>query len=405
MRIGKFAEVNQVSIDTIRHYMEIGLIIPEMKGSHYYFDSRCQGDLNEILVLKGMSFSLSEIKTMLNFRRLGKLTLYQSEEYYKEIFNKKHGLIEREIQRLKEIKSNLEEEMLCLSKTKYSQNFAMGIDIRSLQLFKCLSCDGELVLLEGNVSNNQIMNGSLGCKCGEKYNIESGILMMTSSFEKSEVEVECDWIKDYISITDSLYLDNLSKGLEWYQKNIDFTGFHNKVVLEVGSGFGFSLRNIYDNLPDDCVYIAVDHDIKKHRLLKGMLEGAENKKNIIFVCADFLRIPIKDKSVDILLDFTGTSNYSFEHQAFLLRLIDRHIKEDAYLLGVFILFKNFGINTLIEEPYRRNFILKNVKDEIQGLHYNVIEESTSDFLDKGGKYESFFVEGEKIYFYRFYGKR
>ena len=43
MRIGKFAESNKISIDTIRHYMEFGLIIPEKKGSHYHFDGRARG--------------------------------------------------------------------------------------------------------------------------------------------------------------------------------------------------------------------------------------------------------------------------------------------------------------------------------------------------------------------------
>lgn len=38
MKISKFAEVNNVSVDTIRHYMDLGLVIPEKKGSHYFFD-------------------------------------------------------------------------------------------------------------------------------------------------------------------------------------------------------------------------------------------------------------------------------------------------------------------------------------------------------------------------------
>ncbi|MCU5518479.1 methyltransferase, partial [Bacillus wiedmannii] len=49
MKIGKFGEVNNISIDTIRHYMDLSLIIPERKGSHYFFDEYCQTDLELIL--------------------------------------------------------------------------------------------------------------------------------------------------------------------------------------------------------------------------------------------------------------------------------------------------------------------------------------------------------------------
>lgn len=33
MKIGKFGEVNNLSIDTIRHYMDLSLIIPEKRGT------------------------------------------------------------------------------------------------------------------------------------------------------------------------------------------------------------------------------------------------------------------------------------------------------------------------------------------------------------------------------------
>lgn len=51
MKIGKFGEKNNLSIDAIRHYMDLGLIIPEKKGGHYFFDEYCQKDV-ELIVYK-----------------------------------------------------------------------------------------------------------------------------------------------------------------------------------------------------------------------------------------------------------------------------------------------------------------------------------------------------------------
>lgn len=39
MKIGKFGEVNNLSIDTIRHYMDLSLIIPEKREATIFLMS------------------------------------------------------------------------------------------------------------------------------------------------------------------------------------------------------------------------------------------------------------------------------------------------------------------------------------------------------------------------------
>ncbi|HDR7648408.1 TPA: methyltransferase, partial [Bacillus mycoides] len=52
-----------------------------------------------------------------------------------------------------------------------------------------------------------------------------------------------------------------------------------------------------------------------------------------------------------------------------------------------------------------NFTSSKVKREIQKLQFNSIDERTSEYIERGGKYEDFFVQGEEIYTYSFFGKR
>ncbi|MEW9122109.1 MAG: MerR family transcriptional regulator [Thermotaleaceae bacterium] len=408
MKIGIFSKINNLTIDAVRHYMELGLVLPVKQGGHYDFDDRCQQDIKDILSLKDMGFTLNEVKIIFKYKRLGKLAAYQEDEYYRALFTSKLDHLDGDIKTLKHYKKNIEWKLKELRTQSKFEAYRMGVDLKVLDVLRCQNCSEELLLIEGTIDNNQIMKGKLKCKCGEGYIIDSGILSSSKEIIEDDFDYEENYnryLSEYIHSTDLSYLDNFNKGLEWSYRKINFNSFNGKILLELGTGFGYFLRYIYHDLPDDCLYIAVDHSMNKLRLLKGLLEKTACKKNILFICSDFLKIPIKNKAVDILLDLSGTSNYSFENKGFLLDFTDKYIKDKSFLFGAYILFKNFSHNSFIEEGYRRNFILKYIKDSIALLQYKGISENISDYIEKGGKYENYFVEGEKIFLYTFYGER
>lgn len=405
MRIGKFGEANGLSIDTIRHYMDLGLIVPEKKGGHYFFDERCQNDLEQILELKGMAFSLNEIKVISRYKNFGKLTHYEEDAYYQSLFMDKYKKTEHEIKSLVEMKDKLKLKLDELSVKSARSSSPIGIDLRVLDILKCLKCGEKLTLQDGKISRNQIMEGKLTCDCGEEYDIDSGILIAGKPYESTTGLLLEHNIFEYIHVTDPVYLENIHRGLHWSKRKLHQFDLHNKILLELGSGAGFFLRNIYQELPDVCLYIAVDRNLQRHRFLKSLLERTGSKSKILFICADFLDIPIQDHSVDMVLDFSGTSNYGFEHEEFLLHEVDSLVKPDGFLLGSYIAFRNFGHKSKVEAKFRDNFIVSKIKQNITDLRYIPLEEATSEYIDKGGRFEDFFVQGEEIYSYSFFGKR
>ncbi|WP_255287988.1 methyltransferase domain-containing protein, partial [Bacillus cereus] len=292
-----------------------------------------------------------------------------------------------------------------LSLATEMSNSILGIDLKVLNLFKCFKCNGNLILEDGIINKNQIVEGKLICNCNEEYAINSGILTVGKLFKAYEMTSLEDSIPDYIHETDTIFLENIQRGGEWAKRKLIQLDLNNKILLDLGSGFGFFLRNIYEELPENCLYIAVDRDLNKLLLLKDVIERTNPKRNILFICADFLNIPIQNYSTDIVIDQSGTSNYSFEHEEFLLHKLNPLFKPDCYILSSFILFNKFSINSQIAPRLRENFTSSKVKEEIQKLKFHSIDERTSKYLERGGKYENFFVEGEEIYTYSFFGKR
>lgn len=401
MKIGKFGKMNHLSIDTIRHYMDLGLVLPDKRGGHYVFDDQCQRDLELILEMKALGFSLHEIKIIVYYKNFGKFTNYETDTYYQSLFMDKYARVEQEIMKLQDIKDKLKIKIDHFSTKPDGSHAMMGIDLSVLGILKCPKCCKGFILLDAQILHNQIVEGRFACDCGEEYLIESGIMRKREVFHSTDELI----IKDYIQETDPVYLEILHKSREWTKKKLLQLDLNNKVLLELGTGFGFFLRYIFQELPEKCVYISVDHNLQRHRFLKGVLESTGIKKNVIFICTDFLDIPLDKNSVDIVIDQSGTSNYSFEHEEFLLNSLVPLFKPECHLFGTFFVFKNFSHKSKIEARFRSNFAASNIIENLSRLQFALQDERSSDYMDRGGIYENFFVKGEVIYTYSFIGKR
>ena len=68
LKIGNFARVGQVSVQTLRHYDDLGLLKPmevdSLSGYRYYVLDQLPR-LNRILALKDLGFSLEQVAHML----------------------------------------------------------------------------------------------------------------------------------------------------------------------------------------------------------------------------------------------------------------------------------------------------------------------------------------------------
>ena len=81
-KIGEFSKLNRVTVKPLRHYEEIGLLIPaeidEWTGYRYYHVGQFQ-QMSDIIYLKRLGFSLEEIRDLLeNGKQIPSLPLIET---------------------------------------------------------------------------------------------------------------------------------------------------------------------------------------------------------------------------------------------------------------------------------------------------------------------------------------
>ena len=95
MKIGEFSRKFNVSVSTVRHYINLGLLIPEKNGFQYRFtDTDCR-DMDIISSMKSAGFKLDELNKYLSLYRF-----YNKDDYilYEKLLDflslKKQSLLE-----------------------------------------------------------------------------------------------------------------------------------------------------------------------------------------------------------------------------------------------------------------------------------------------------------------------
>src|SRR6056297_1009534 len=413
MKIKEFSNKFSLSYDTIRYYMKLNLINPQKSGGHYEFDQEDQNDIEEILKLKEMEFSLDEIKEILSFKRIGRLSNYQKNSYYQNLYQEKIKKIEKRIIDLKDAKKALNTHLKRLKKENNEKQNDLSLNLNSLNLFACPVCGSDLTLSAKEIENNRIHQGSLNCSCGEKILIHDGILYTKEIYDSENKEeiFEIDsihHITDYINETDSEFMEQSYQSLEWLKNRIDYSNLESKTILEPGSGYGLLIRNIYDQLPENAIYICVEHKPELNRYLKSLLELSAAGPEIIFLTAELPNLPLKENSLDYLIDYSGISNYSFHNQGFLPELLLRYFKDHFMMIAIFIIYHKFGEKNIVARNYRDYFIYSNIRSKLKEMKFEFLDEYKSEIkkIDTSiGKYEEFAQIGDQIYSYQLHAKK
>ena len=177
MRIGKISKEYHISIDNLHYYIKYGLLVPPKPKGQYFFDETTLKDLEWILALKKLDFSLREIHSILSLKRISNFADVEDLEELKELFKSKRDLCQTEILKKQTVIKELDAHILKMDQAKTAEKSPTGVPIQALSLLCCPNCGASFSMQDVEMDQRFLYKGALSCKCGYHAKISSGILM------------------------------------------------------------------------------------------------------------------------------------------------------------------------------------------------------------------------------------
>ena len=330
MKIGEFARKYNVSKNTVRYYVEHGLLIPE-SGLQYQFGKQEEEDMEMILRMKAQFFSLKEIATMLSICHTSNMIEPYTIQDCISILEQKRVELDQQINERKRAIGQIAEDIKKLSKSAGGMGSPIGVPISALELFVCPVCGKPLKLSEAVLDAQSIFEGKLFCSCGYTCQILDGILRTGNLYSGG---------RDSPDLTRGLYrgggdafVVQIKKMQDFVRKELTEMNMHGKVVLETHINGYFFAYNHLDSIPEDCLYIVTDKFPEMLEMYKKLIEMLPIKRRILFVADADTRLPVRRNSVDVLVACMSDTENSFYSKKPYIQVVSPYLKENAVICG------------------------------------------------------------------------
>lgn len=352
MKIGKFAEKYGVTLDAVRYYLERGLLVAQKRGEHYFFTAADGKDLEKIIELKNLEFSLNAIQDLLTVQRLSGENTDVFRNYYMPYLIRQKDEIDSEIIKLKDLSSTITERINDLRLEDRKETDTLGLPLSSLENIVCPRCKTSLHFKEGTLQNNMVMKADLSCRCGYTAKLREGIFIDETAVRKKLMgDKPMPTKEEFLKSSSHTYINYLYQTMAAMMKYMDFSGEKTDYILELNNCVGFFLLQYISALPEDTVYILVDYDLERLERLKRNLEMYYSHKKFIFLCCDYDTLPLKDQIVDAMVDFSMTRHYKNESGRYLPDIILPLLKTKGKYISSSIYFgEESKISPKVKDP-------------------------------------------------------
>lgn len=206
LSIGEFSNICKVSTKTLRYYAEIGLLEPSEvnpeNGYRYYSIEQLEKMLF-INRLKSYSFSLDEIKTILQSEKM------QDDNLYLAFIHKKKE-IEKQVHNYRQLLTQLEDDISAIERGKSIMSYMDEIDVRLVDVPKMyLLSIRKMVQVEDYPTEYIKCYGMLFKKIAvDKLTMSGSPMILFHSAEYSPIGLDTEFaipVQEYVTGTRDFY--------------------------------------------------------------------------------------------------------------------------------------------------------------------------------------------------------
>lgn len=406
MKIGEFARKYGVTKNTVRYYIEHGLLVPAC-GMQYQFGRQEEEDMELILKMKSEYFSLKEIAAMLSIRHTSNMIEPNTIQDSISLLEQKRVELEHEIGARQKAVRRIAQDISELSSRAGGKSSSMGVPLSALELLACPHCGGALELSDASLNAQNVFSGQLSCSCGYHCQIQDGIIRTGNEYQGGH---------DWPDLTRGLYRNGgdafvvqIKKMQDYLLKQLSQMNLHGKVLMETHINGYFFIYNHLDALPEDCLYIVTDKFPEMLEMYKKLIEMLPIRRKILFIADADINLPIRRPCVDGLITCMSDTEHSLYSRVPYIQAVAPYLKEQAVVCGGLFGYRgeNRSQKLLAEKypegvplPFSLDAFLKSYREAGYQVQTQLLG-STSQ-VEKRDKYcFSCHVDGEILYLYSY----
>ena len=266
MRIGEFAKKHGITQDTIRYYLDMGLLVTEKKGVQYKFTKADSKDIERIMELKGLDFSLTEIQKILTFQRLSGTNTDVFRNLYLPFLESKRNEIANELIKYNKMNDFLNFKINEVKAEELRKNQKLGLPMISLNILACPICKSSLKVSDGSIEESMIMDANIQCECGYNAIIEDGVYIDKNAVRTKMVNGQRMPTKEeFLSTCSHNYVNFLYKAMATLIEYINKYEKNPEYIMELDNCVGLFLLQYIKDLSPSSTYLLIDYD--KERIL------------------------------------------------------------------------------------------------------------------------------------------